>query len=212
MPRLEFWYEFASNYSYLSAMRISEMARVTGVEVVWRPFLLGPIFKAQGWETSPFNLYPAKGRYMIRDMQRLAAGRGLPFVMPPTFPANGLKAARLALIGVDEGWIEPFTRKIFEAQFGCGEDISDVRVISMILTALDLDAAVLLDRAEAPAIKQRLRDQTAEAASRGIFGAPSFITPTGELFWGDDRLEQALDWTMRPRTAVLPKGNKISGA
>lgn len=204
MPRLEFWYEFASNYSYLSAMRISEMARVAGVEVVWRPFLLGPIFKAQGWETSPFNLYPAKGRYMVRDMQRLAADRGLPFVMPPAFPANGLKAARLALIGIDEGWGEPFTRRVFEAEFQRGADISDVTIISEILAELARDPARLLQRAEEPAVKQRLKDQTAEAASRGIFGAPSFITEDGELFWGDDRLEQAMDWALRPRTTVLP--------
>ncbi len=199
MPRLEFWYEFASNYSYLSVMRISDLARPVGVEVIWRPFLLGPIFKSQGWDTSPFNLYPVKGRYMIRDMQRLAESRGLPFVMPPTFPANGLKAARLALIGADEGWIEPFTRAVFEAEFGRGEDIAQPAVIEKALSGLGLDSASLLARAEEPEIKQRLKDQTAEAASRGIFGAPSFITEDGELFWGDDRLEQALAWAAGSR-------------
>ena len=142
MPRLEFWYEFASNYSYLSVMRISDLARPVGVEVIWRPFLLGPIFKSQGWDTSPFNLYPVKGRYMIRDMQRLAESRGLPFVMPPTFPANGLKAARLALIGADEGWIEPFTRAVFEAEFGRGEDIAQPAVIEKALSGLGLDFCI----------------------------------------------------------------------
>jgi 2-hydroxychromene-2-carboxylate isomerase len=199
MPRLEFWYEFASNYSYLSVMRISGLAKQAGVEVTWLPFLLGPIFKSQGWDTSPFNLYPVKGRYMIRDMQRLAESRGLPFVMPPTFPANGLKAARLALIGADEGWIEPFTRAIFEAEFGRGEDIAQPAVIEKALSGLGLDSASLLVRAEEPEIKQRLKDQTAEASSRGIFGAPSFITEDGELFWGDDRLEQALAWAAGSR-------------
>ena len=70
--RIEFWYDFASTYSYLSAMRIESLAAGAGVEIVWRPFLLGPIFRAQGWDTSPFNLYPAKGRYMVRDIERLA--------------------------------------------------------------------------------------------------------------------------------------------
>ena len=199
MPRLEFWYEFASNYSYLSVMRISDLAQQAGVEVIWKPFLLGPIFKAQGWDTSPFNLYPAKGRYMIRDMQRITASRGLPFVMPPTFPANGLKAARLALIGADEGWIEPVTKAIFEAEFGRGEDIAQPAVLEKALAGLGLDAASLMARAEDPAISQRLKDQTAEAQSRGIFGAPSFITEDGELFWGDDRLEQALTWASASR-------------
>ena len=199
MPRLEFWYEFASNYSYLSAMRISDLAQQVGVDVIWRPFLLGPIFKSQGWDTSPFNIYPVKGRYMIRDMQRITASRGLPFVMPPTFPANGLKAARLALIGADEGWIEPVTKAIFEAEFGRGEDIAQPAVLEKALAGLGLDAASLMARAEDPAIKQRLKDQTAEAQSRGIFGAPSFITEDGELFWGDDRLEQALTWASASR-------------
>jgi len=197
MPRLEFWYEFASNYSYLSAMRISDLAQQVGVDVIWRPFLLGPIFKSQGWDTSPFNIYPVKGRYMIRDMQRITESRGLPFVMPPTFPANGLKAARLALIGADEGWIEPFTRAVFEAEFGRGEDIAQPGVMEKALSGLGLNPASLFARAEEPTIKKRLKDQTAEAASRGIFGAPSFITEDGELFWGDDRLEQAIAWAAR---------------
>ena len=86
-PTLVFWYEFASTYSYLSAMRIEAEAERAGVAIEWRPFLLGPIFKAQGWTTSPFNIYPAKGRYMVRDIERLAAARGLqPSAAPPSVP------------------------------------------------------------------------------------------------------------------------------
>ncbi len=90
MARLTFWFEFASTYSYLSAMRIEEMARKADVEVIWKPFLLGPIFKAQNWDTSPFNVYPAKGRYMVRDIERIAEARGLAFRLPDPFPQNGL--------------------------------------------------------------------------------------------------------------------------
>ena len=82
MRQLTFWFEFASTYSYLSAMRIEDMAEKAGVELVWKPFLLGPIFKSQGWNTSPFNLYPAKGNYMVRDIERIAQGRGIPFRRP----------------------------------------------------------------------------------------------------------------------------------
>jgi 2-hydroxychromene-2-carboxylate isomerase len=196
-PKLEFWCEFASTYSYLSAMRIEALAAAAGVAVVWKPFLLGPIFKAQGWDTSPFNLYPAKGRYMVRDLERLAADRGLTFALPAAFPQNSLPAARLALIGGDEGWIAPFTRAIFEAEFAHGADIADTRLLDTLLRSLHLDSERLLSRIAQGDIKARLKQQTAEAQTRGIFGAPSFICH-GELFWGDDRLEQALDWAARP--------------
>jgi 2-hydroxychromene-2-carboxylate isomerase len=191
-PRLTFWYEFASSYSYLSAMRIDAAAQAAGVEVIWQPFLLGPIFKAQGWTSSPFNLYPAKGRYMVRDIARIAASRGIAFRLPEPFPANTLRAARLALIGMGEGWVAPFSRAVFEAEFARGLDIASITVLSKIVAGLNLDAAALMARSADPALKQRLRAVTAAAQAHGIFGAPSFVAPDGELFWGDDRLDMAL--------------------
>ena len=130
MPQLTFWYEFASTYSYLSAMRIEAAAAAAGVAVTWQPFLLGPIFKAHGWSTSPFNLYPAKGRYMVRDVGRIAASRGLAFHMPEPFPANALMAARLAVIGTRQGWVAPFSRAVFEAEFALRRDIADALGVS----------------------------------------------------------------------------------
>ncbi len=196
MPKLEFWYDFASTYSYLSAMRIDAAAEKARIEVIYRPFLLGPIFKAQGWSTSPFNLFPAKGQYMVRDIARLAAVRGLPFRMPETFPANGLQAARLALSGETEGWIAPFTRAVFEAEFGEKHDITDPGVLASALQRIGVDAKAALARSTTPEIKERLRAQTEVASARGIFGAPTFIATDGEFFWGDDRLDQAIAWTM----------------
>src|SRR4030095_8708437 len=98
MPAFDFFYEFASTYSYITAMRIAPLAETAEVTVRWRPFLLGPIFKAQGWETSPFNLYPAKGRYMVRDCERQCAALGLVFRLPEPFPASSLLASRVALL------------------------------------------------------------------------------------------------------------------
>jgi 2-hydroxychromene-2-carboxylate isomerase len=192
MPRIAFWYEFASTYTYLTAMRIDQVAEAAGVEVAWQPFLLGPIFKAQGWATSPFNLYPAKGRYMVRDVTRLAQERGLAFSMPDPFPANSLKAARLAVLGCRDGWVAPFSRAIYEAEFVQGADIASDAVLGGILTGLGLDARGLFAQASAPELKDLLRAVTGEAEHLGIFGAPSFIAEDGELFWGDDRLEAAL--------------------
>jgi 2-hydroxychromene-2-carboxylate isomerase len=190
--RLTFWYEFASTYSYLAAMRIDAPAKAAGVEVAWQPFLLGPIFKAQGWTTSPFNVYPAKGRYMVRDVARIAAARGLAFRMPEPFPANTLKAARLAIVGIDEGWVAPFSRAVFEAEFARGLDIASETVLGEILARLGLDAPAVLAQSAEPANKERLRAATVEAEARGIFGAPSFVAPDRELFWGDDMLEAAV--------------------
>ncbi len=204
-PVLEFWYEFASTYSYLAAMRIEAAAEAAGVELVWRPFLLGPIFKAQGWDNSPFSLYPAKGRYMWRDMEREAARLGLPFYRPTTFPQNGLLAARVALLGSDRGWTPSFTRAVYTAQFAQGRDIADPQAVADILSALNLDAGAVLAEAQGEANKMRLRRTGEEVQSRGLFGAPTFFAEDGEMFWGNDRLEQALEWaTTQARRGEWP--------
>ena len=191
MPKVDFFYEFASTYSYIAALRIAPLANSAGVTLRWRPFLLGPIFKAQGWDTSPFNLYPAKGRYMVRDCERQCADLGLSFRLPEPFPQSSLLAARVALVGLDEGWGEDFSRAVYRAEFAEGRNIGEPAVIAAIVQALGHDASAALARAQSDDIKGRLRANTEEAQRRGIFGAPSFIAG-GELFWGNDRLEQAL--------------------
>jgi 2-hydroxychromene-2-carboxylate isomerase len=201
-PVLEFWYEFSSTYSYLAAMRIEALAEAAGVDVRWRPFLLGPIFAAQGWNTSPFNLYPAKGRYMWRDMEREGARLGLPVFRPDPFPQNSLVAARVALLGAERGFVAAFTRGIYEEEFGKGRSISEATVVGEVLSRIGLDAPAILKEAQGEANKTRLRAVNEEARSRGIFGAPTFFTEDGEMFWGNDRLEQALAWAvgdLRPR-------------
>ena len=200
-PVLEFWYEFASTYSYLSAMRIEDLARAAGVDIRWRPFLLGPIFAAQGWTSSPFNLYPAKGRYMWRDMERQAAQLNLPFKPPKPFPQNALLAARVALYGADHPWGPTFTKAVYRAEFGEARPIAEPGVVQSLLTHLGLDADAILRGAQADANKTRLKALTEEARSRGVFGAPTFFSEDGEMFWGNDRLEQALAWAAGERPA-----------
>jgi 2-hydroxychromene-2-carboxylate isomerase len=193
-PVLEFWFDFASTYSYLSAMRIEPLAEAAGVDVRYRPFLLGPIFQAQGWNTSPFNLYPAKGRYMWRDVAREAERRGLPFRKPDPFPQNGLAATRVALFGADKDWCGAFVRAVFHAEFGEGRSIEEPSAVAALAGSVGLDADATMKAASAEPNKQRLRAVTEEARTKGVFGAPTFLTEDGEMFWGDDRLERALAW------------------
>ena len=197
MPTLDFWYEFSSTYSYPAAMRVEDAAREAGVTVRWKPFLVGPVFKAQGWPEPPFNFLPVKARYMARDLARTCAALDLPFNLPATFPQNSVTAARLALIGHDEGWGVSFSKRIYLAEFGEGRDIGDKALIAGILVSLNLDPEAELARAESPENKLRLRSETEKAQELGLFGAPSFVTDDGELFWGNDRLEQALEWAKR---------------
>lgn len=190
---IEFWFEFASTYSYPAAMRLEDVARLHGVNVVWRPFLLGPIFREQGWADSPFNLYPAKGRYMWRDLARICADQCIPFNRPSSFPRNGLLAARVACVGETGPWLPEFVRRIYTANFSLDLDIADPRVVIECLRNLVDDEEAVLAAADDEAIKSTLRANTERAIQAGIFGAPSFIVG-GELFWGNDRLEAALGW------------------
>lgn len=193
---MQFWFEFASTYSYPAAMLIEGAAAERDVYLEWRPFLLGPIFSAQGWGDSPFNLYPAKGRYMWRDLERLCARHGLPLRRPSRFPRSGLLAARVAIAGAAEPWLPDFVRAVFHANFAQDREIADRAVIGELLDELDVPAAALLARADSEFVKAGLRAQTEQAQRLGIFGAPSFVVED-ELFWGGDRLDDALDWAVR---------------
>jgi 2-hydroxychromene-2-carboxylate isomerase len=195
---LEFWFEFGSTYSYLSAARIEDAA--AGVPVRWEPFLLGPIFAEQDWDDSPFNIYPAKGRYMWRDMERLCAKYGIPFARPSRFPRSGVAAARVACLAreTSEPWLPAFVRAVFRANFAEDREIGDAAEVGSILDSLGLQGARIVGQAQAQDNRQRLREQTRRAAGLGIFGAPSFVVG-GELFWGNDRLEDALAWATARR-------------
>jgi 2-hydroxychromene-2-carboxylate isomerase len=196
-PEVEFWFDFASTYSYIAAARIEEASG--NAEVSWEPFLLGPIFAEQGWEDSPFNIYPAKGRYMWRDLGRLCQKHGIPFARPSRFPRSGLLAARVSCLAKAEErpWLPAFVRAVFRVNFAEDREIGDAAEVVRILDALGQDGGRVIERAQAPENKQRLREQGERAARRGIFGAPSFVVG-GELFWGNDRLEDALAWARSP--------------
>jgi 2-hydroxychromene-2-carboxylate isomerase len=194
-PALEFWFEFASTYSYPAAMRIEALARAHGVSIAWRPFMLGPIFREQGFRDSPFNALPVKGRYMWRDLERVCAGHGLEFRRPSVFPRNGLLAARVACAFSDADWLSRFVRKVYTANFVEDRDISDRAVIAACLSGEAADPHRVLAAADTPEVKARLRANGERAQELGIFGAPSFVIEH-ELFWGNDRLEAALAFSL----------------
>lgn len=196
-PTLEFSFDFASTYSYVAAMRIAPLAEQAGVIVHWRPILLGPIFQSQGLDNSPFNLFPVKGRYMWRDMERLCDDIGVPFRKPDPFPQMSITAARVALVGLEHDWGEDFCRGVFRAEFADGRDIGRPETIGGVLASLGQSPGKILDEAQSDENKLRLRAQTSAAAARHIFGAPTFSTADGEIFWGNDRLEQALAWAKK---------------
>ncbi|KFI05117.1 2-hydroxychromene-2-carboxylate isomerase [Massilia sp. BSC265] len=192
-PPIEFWFEFGSNYSYLSVMRIEALARAAGVPLQWRPFLLGPIFRELGWQSSPFVEQKEKGEYVWRDMARRAAKYGLPFTRPSSFPRRALLPMRVALLGAEQAWMGEFCRRVMLRNWSHDADIDDSGTVLAALEGLVADPAAILREAEGEDNKAVLRAQTAAARRLGIFGAPSFIV-RGELFWGDDRLEDALEF------------------
>lgn len=195
---IEFWFEFGSNYSYLSALRIEYLAQRAGVAVRWQPFLLGPIFASFGWSTSPFVLQPEKGAYVWDDMRRQCAKYAIPWHRPSVFPRSAVLATRVALHGAREPWIADFVAAIMRANFARDEDISsEVKVIEA-LRELALPAMAILADCQSEVNKPKLRQQTERAKALGIFGAPTFFVGN-DMFWGNDRLDDAIELASHER-------------
>ena len=194
-PTIEFWFDFGSNYSYLAMMRIDALAAGRGIDVVLKPFLLGPIFKSLGWETSPFVLQAKKGEYIWRDMERQCAKYGLPWTKPSAFPRRALLPMRVAMAAADQPWLGEFCRQIFDANFVENREIDDVETVTAVLARLQVAPDEWIALAQAQAAKAALRAQSDEAARRGVFGAPMFFVGD-EMFWGNDRLDDAIAFAL----------------
>lgn len=194
---IEFWYEFASPYSYIAAERIERLAGRAHLKVHWRPFIIGPILRLRPHNPSPTqDAPPAQKKYRRRDVERICAREDIKVNWPSIYPRNGLLAARVAQIA-DPGWRPAFSRAVYRANFIGDCEISDKAVIAGILDGLQRDTATVLEQAQSPENKSALAAAVEEAMAKGIFGAPSFIVGD-ELFWGNDRLEQAIEWAVRP--------------
>ena len=193
MVTIDFWCELASPYAYLSACRIEKLAAGAGVTVRWRPFSLHPTFKASGWDNSPFVVYPNKGRYMWRDVEREAARLGIAFRKPSAFPRSSVPVSKVALLGLEQGWGARFIAQAMRANFAHDQDIAAPEVIDSILREMEIEGPAARAEATSAERSPALRRSTEEAMRLGIFGAPTFLVGE-EMFWGNDRLERALEW------------------
>lgn len=194
--QIEIWFEFGSNYSYLSVMRIEDIAPTYNVHVVWRPFMMGPLFKELGWQGSPFLEQKEKCDYMWNDMVRQAEKYGLPWKKPSVFPRAAVLPLRVTLAHAHEPWVGEFCRAVMLQNFAEDLDINAVENVERALTALSLPVADIIGLAQSDANKLALRQQTERARALGIFGGPTFFVGD-EMFWGNDRLEDALKLASR---------------
>jgi 2-hydroxychromene-2-carboxylate isomerase len=190
---LSLWFAYGSTYTYLSVMRVEQLARARGIRVDWRPFNLLNLFRDVGLPEGPFKPYPAKLNYMWRDLERRAALRGLPYRRPEVYPPKNYRTACAGLVAAQERWCAEFTRTAFHLHWVEGILIGTDENLHRSIAEHGHDADRVLHEADSDRIKQDFAEQTEQARALGIFGAPSFVVGK-ELFWGDDRLEDALDY------------------
>ena len=186
--QLEFWFDLGSPAAYLAWKRLPKFLARTGATVVYKPMLLGGVFKAQG-NVSPVTI-PAKGKWLFGDLARYARRDGVPLGYPPEFPINTLALMRVAiglLMRKPERFV-PYVDAMFDALFGQARDLRDEKVVAEALSAAGFDPAEIMALAADPEVKQALIRNTEEAVSRGVFGAPTFFVGD-EMFWGQDRMD-----------------------
>ncbi|RED52545.1 2-hydroxychromene-2-carboxylate isomerase [Aestuariispira insulae] len=190
---IEFYYDLSSPYGYIGAHLIEDVAARHEREVLWKPFMLGAVFKEEG--TQPLVFYPKKGAYARHDMARTARLHGLPLNFPEKFPQLTVNAARIILWAghQDQAERKRLSLAFYHGIFGEGHDISDKAVIRNICETHGIDWAEAEAAMADPAIKDQLKEETQAALDRGVFGAPYFIVGD-EPFWGVDHLPQLEKW------------------
>ena len=195
MKTVEFYFDLGSPYSYLAYYRLLQMAERQEIQIVYKPILLGGVFKATG-NRSPIEI-PVKGAYSILDMQRWAEYYHIPMQMNPHFPMNTLTLMRI-LTGVQLLHLEKFEqvlKLLFDAMFGTPQNLNEPAVLAEVLKPSGFSVEDIMSMVQSEVVKQKLITETEQAIQRGIFGAPTFFVGD-EMYWGQDRLhfvEQALN-------------------
>lgn len=208
MQPIEFWVSVGSTYSYLTVSRLPAIEAETGIAFVWRPFSVRAIMVEM--DNIPFARKPVKARYMWRDIARRAEMYGLSPQLPAPYPLAEFDLAnRVAVLAAAEGWCRDYIREAYRRWFEQGEAAGGMANLDGTLSSLGYDPRDVIDRANRPEVETAYLAATDEARGKGIFGAPSFVVGD-ELFWGDDRLEDALSWAtrgaVRRQEAAVPAG------
>jgi 2-hydroxychromene-2-carboxylate isomerase len=201
-PRLEFFFDCSSPWTYLAFHRIQDVIRETGAEVSWRPILVGGVFNAvnRGLYENRAKMTSAlgedatsgagrKARYYVKDLADWTRFCGLRIGQPKVFPVNSVRAMRGCLVAEEHGRLVPFARTVFETYWGDLEDISQPDVLRHVAGRAGLDPTELLAKVEEPTYKERLRANTDELIARGGFGSPSMFVGGEDFYFGNDRLE-----------------------
>jgi 2-hydroxychromene-2-carboxylate isomerase len=189
---MDFWFSIGSTYSYLSVMRLADVAAKTGVAFRWRPFNVRAIMREM--ENIPFANKPVKAAYMWRDVERRSAMYGLHPKLPAPYPLKELELAnRVAIVAQAEGWVEDYARTAYRYWFEHGDPAGSESNLSRSIADCGRAPEQVIGLANAPAAINGLEDATNEARALGIFGSPTFVVGR-ELFWGDDRLDDAIAW------------------
>jgi 2-hydroxychromene-2-carboxylate isomerase len=189
---LEVFFDCSSPWTYLAFENLQPLAADLGVEIDWRPILVGGVFNTVNPSVyeSRAQPVPAKARYMLKDLQDWARQANLRIKMPPTvFPVNSVKAMRACLVLAPEGQLVAFARAVFQTYWGADEDISQDPVLEAICERLGLDGRDVLARAAEPEIKAALKANTDELIARGGFGSPTMFVNRTDMYFGNDRLE-----------------------
>jgi 2-hydroxychromene-2-carboxylate isomerase len=190
--QIDFWFTMGSTYSFLSVMRLADIETSSGASFRWRPFHLLVIL--QEMNHVPFADKPAKSAYMWRDIERRAAMYGIAARLPAPYPVKRSVVANLvATVGMSEGWGADFVRAAYRHWFQLGQETGSEPNVSESLRDIGQDPERVLKLAAGEEAKASLSAETDAARALGIFGSPTF-TVGRELFWGDDRLEDALSW------------------
>ncbi|NIZ59867.1 2-hydroxychromene-2-carboxylate isomerase [Sedimentitalea sp. CY04] len=197
MLKIDFWYSIGSTYSYLSVMRLSTVAQSSGVRFRWRPFNVRHVMVEQ--KNIPFKDKPVKSAYMWRDIQRRAQKYSLQPTLPAAYPLAGLVLANLvATLGAEEGWAEAYTRATYQRWFESKQPAGEEPNLSASLADIGQNPTRVLEEAQSSRISDALSSATEKAMEIGVFGSPTFAVGD-EIFWGDDRLEDAVDWARQGR-------------